>query len=85
MIIFLLEVCQTKQELNQIHQIYALTGPYLWIAGCVLFLYVSVQMLTGIKKGQKHAIKALTNLQIVEVQMGDRLVEEDILRFDWEW
>lgn len=40
--------------LNQIHQIYALTGPYLWIAGCVLFLYVSVQMLTGIKKGQKH-------------------------------
>ena len=38
-----------------------------------------------LKKGQKHAIKALTNLQIVEVQMGDRLVEEDILRFDWEW
>ena len=39
----------------------------------------------AIKKGQKHAIKALTDLQIVEVQMGDSLVEEDILRFEWDW
>lgn len=39
----------------------------------------------AIKKGQKHAIKALSDLQIVEVQMGDRLVEEDIIRYDWEW
>lgn len=39
----------------------------------------------AIKKGQKHAIKALSDLQIVEVQMGDHLVEEDIIRFDWEW
>lgn len=38
-----------------------------------------------IKMGQKHAIKAVTDLQIVEVQMGDSLVEEDIRRFDWEW
>jgi mannose-1-phosphate guanylyltransferase len=38
-----------------------------------------------IKRGQKHAIKAVTDLQIVEVQMGDSLVEEDIRRFDWEW
>lgn len=38
-----------------------------------------------IKKGQKHAIKAFHDLQIVEVQMGDRLVEEDIERYDWEW
>ncbi|MBR6805041.1 MAG: cupin domain-containing protein [Bacteroidaceae bacterium] len=39
----------------------------------------------AIKKGQKHAIKAVSDLQIVEVQMGDSLVEEDIRRFDWEW
>ncbi len=38
-----------------------------------------------IPQGQKHAIKALTDLQIVEVQMGSPLVEEDIVRFDWEW
>ena len=38
-----------------------------------------------IKRGQKHAIKAVTDLQIVEVQMGDSLVEEDIRRFDWKW
>ena len=39
----------------------------------------------AIKKGQKHAIKALSDLEIVEVQMGDRLVEEDIIRHEWEW
>ncbi len=39
----------------------------------------------AIKRGQKHAIKAVSDLQIVEVQMGDSLVEEDIKRFDWEW
>jgi mannose-1-phosphate guanylyltransferase len=38
-----------------------------------------------IRQGQKHAIKALTDLQIVEVQMGNPLVEEDIERYDWEW
>lgn len=38
-----------------------------------------------IKQGQKHAIKASTDLQIVEVQMGSSLVEEDIERFEWEW
>jgi mannose-6-phosphate isomerase-like protein (cupin superfamily) len=38
-----------------------------------------------IKRGQKHAIKAVTDLQIVEVQMGSSLVEEDIERFEWEW
>ena len=38
-----------------------------------------------INQGQKHAIKATTDLQIVEVQMGSSLVEEDIERFDWDW
>jgi mannose-1-phosphate guanylyltransferase len=38
-----------------------------------------------IRQQQKHAIKALTDLQIVEVQMGNTLVEEDIERFDWTW
>lgn len=38
-----------------------------------------------INQGQKHAIKASTDLQIVEVQMGSSLVEEDIERFEWEW
>ena len=38
-----------------------------------------------INQGQKHAIKATTDLQIVEVQMGSSLVEEDIERFEWEW
>lgn len=36
--------------------------------------------------GTKHAIKALDEeLHIIEVQVGDNLVEEDIERLDWNW
>ena len=38
-----------------------------------------------IKAGRYHAIKALSDLTLIEVQMGDMLVEEDIERFPWEW
>lgn len=38
-----------------------------------------------IKKGQYHAIKALSNLQIIEVQTGDLLEETDIIRSVWDW
>ena len=32
-----------------------------------------------------HAIKATTDLTLIEVQTGNPLIEEDIERFDWEW
>ena len=38
-----------------------------------------------IKPGTKHAIKADTELHIIEVQVGDELTEEDIERLDWNW
>ncbi len=38
-----------------------------------------------IKVGQKHAVRALSDLQIIEVQTGTELVEEDIIRLPWEW
>lgn len=38
-----------------------------------------------IRRGELHAVKALTDLEIIEVQSGDELVEEDIRRFDWSW
>ena len=38
-----------------------------------------------IKPGMKHAIKGITELHIIEVQVGDELTEEDIERLDWEW
>lgn len=38
-----------------------------------------------IKKRQKHAIKAIEELHIIEVQIGDELIEEDIERFDFDW
>ena len=38
-----------------------------------------------IKAGDLHAIKAIEELHIIEVQLGDELTEEDIERFDWDW
>lgn len=38
-----------------------------------------------IKQGMKHAIKADTELHIIEVQVGDELTEDDIERLEWDW
>lgn len=38
-----------------------------------------------IKAGNLHAIKALKELIIIEVQLGSPLIEEDIERFDFDW
>lgn len=38
-----------------------------------------------IRRGELHAVKALTDLEIIEVQAGDELIEEDIRRFEWTW
>jgi mannose-1-phosphate guanylyltransferase len=38
-----------------------------------------------ITKGMKHAIRAISDLYIIEVQIGEELTEEDIERFDWNW
>ena len=38
-----------------------------------------------IKLGMKHAIKGITEHHIIEVQIGDELMEDDIERFDWDW
>ncbi len=46
---------------------------------------VSRGYVAHIKAGQKHAVRAITDLQIIEVQSGTELIEEDIIRLDWEW
>ncbi len=38
-----------------------------------------------ITKGQKHAIRATTDLHMIEVQIGEELIEEDIERLEWKW
>lgn len=38
-----------------------------------------------IAPGMKHAIKGITELHIIEVQIGDELTEDDIERLDWDW
>ena len=39
----------------------------------------------NIPLGHHHAIKAITDLTFIEVQIGNPLVEEDIERFKWKW
>lgn len=38
-----------------------------------------------IKKGDYHSVKALDELHIIEVQIGDDLLEEDIEKEEWDW
>ena len=38
-----------------------------------------------IKAGQKHAVKSERDLQIIEVQMGTKISEDDIERFPIKW
>ena len=38
-----------------------------------------------IPKGTKHAIKAITDLELVEVQLGKNFVEDDIERYEYNW
>jgi len=39
----------------------------------------------SIRPGNRHAVKGLTELHIIEVQLGEKLDEEDIERLDWNW
>lgn len=39
----------------------------------------------NIPLGHFHAIKAITDLTFIEVQIGNPLIEEDIERFDFDW
>jgi mannose-1-phosphate guanylyltransferase len=38
-----------------------------------------------IRKGVRHAVKAISDLTFIEVQSGDQLVEDDVERFDYNW
>lgn len=35
--------------------------------------------------GKKHAVKAVTDIHIIEVQVGDELSEKDIEKLEWDW
>lgn len=38
-----------------------------------------------IDRGVLHSIRAVTDLHLIEVQIGEELSEEDIERFEWDW
>ncbi|MGM0838454.1 MAG: sugar phosphate nucleotidyltransferase [Bacillota bacterium] len=33
----------------------------------------------------KHAIKAITDIELIEIQSGSHLIEEDIIRLEYQW
>lgn len=39
----------------------------------------------AITPGIIHAIKGITELHLIEVQLGDELTEDDVERLDWNW
>lgn len=47
--------------------------------------YVEAGDTVHIPVGHYHAIKAITELTFIEVQCGNPLVEEDIVRFEFDW
>jgi mannose-1-phosphate guanylyltransferase len=38
-----------------------------------------------IDKSMFHSVKAITELEIIEVQIGSQLIEEDIVRVATDW
>ena len=38
-----------------------------------------------INRGRKHAVRALSDLHFIEVQIGSRLEEDDIQRLEFDW
>lgn len=47
--------------------------------------YVSAGDTVIVPRGELHAIKAISELSMVEVQHGHPLIEEDIERFPYTW
>lgn len=35
--------------------------------------------------GKKHALKAITNMEIIEVQVGNNITEDDVTRIAYDW
>ncbi|RZT21379.1 sugar phosphate nucleotidyltransferase [Fictibacillus sp. BK138] len=48
-------------------------------------IFVKPGDILKIKSGDKHAIRAITDLEIIEVQTGTQLIEEDIVRLYMTW
>jgi mannose-1-phosphate guanylyltransferase len=38
-----------------------------------------------VEPNMKHSIRAISDLEIIEVQTGEELVEEDIVRLELKW
>ena len=47
--------------------------------------FVKAGDIIQIKAGQLHALKAITNMQLIEVQSGSPLIQQDVERIIFEW
>lgn len=55
----------------------------LLVDGCIR--HVQRGDVAYIAVGKKHALKAVTDMHFMEIQIGKELVEDDIIRYDFNW
>lgn len=55
----------------------------LVVDGCITKL--SCGDTISIRRGKKHAIRAFEDMQMISVQIGDDITEEDVETFEWSW
>ena len=46
---------------------------------------IKISDVVTICEDDKYSVRALEELHILEVQIGDELIDEDIERFEWDW
>lgn len=55
----------------------------LLVDGCIR--HVQRGDVAYIAAGMKHALKAVTDMHFMEIQIGKELTEDDIIRYDYSW
>ena len=55
----------------------------LVIDGCLMKL--SCGDTISIRRGQKHGIRAFQDLQLISVQIGEDVTEDDVEKLNWSW
>ena len=73
---------QTHEERDEIWTVVSGTGEIVLDGEKIA---VCAGQVVNIPHGTRHGVRALTDLHFIEVQIGSRLEEEDIERYDWDW
>lgn len=77
------QICYQEHRLrDEIWTIVYGTGDLL-LDGCVRHL--ACGDVVYISACKKHALKAITDMHFIEIQIGDQLTEDDSIKYDYDW